>query len=236
MTRPRAVVANWARGGLHNHGSLVFVDDSVGIGGAQRRIVDLLKRGGSTTASIAATLGVTTQAVRPQLAELEARGLVVAETLSTGTRGRPPTGWALSPLAIDLFPDRLSDLTVELLEALTDALGEEGLDAVLQARDLRQLAALRDAMSDDADPAARVATLAAQRTLQGYMAEVIDDGDDLLLVENHCPVCAAATACQGLCRNELKLFQEALGDDGEVERIQHLLSGDERCVYRIRTA
>lgn len=221
---------------MHNHGSLVVVDDSVGIGGAQRRIVDLLKRGGGTTASIAATLGVTTQAVRPQLAELEARGLVVAETLSTGTRGRPPAGWALSPLAIDLFPDRHSDLTVELLEALSEVLGEEGLDAVLEARDRRQLAALREAMPDNADPAARVAILAAQRTLQGYMAEVIDDGDELLLVENHCPVCAAATACQGLCRHELKLFQEALGDDVEVERIQHLLSGDERCVYRIRTA
>jgi predicted ArsR family transcriptional regulator len=68
------------------------------------------------------------------------------------------------------------------------------------------------------------------------MAEVVDDGDDLLLIEHHCPVCAAATECQSLCRNELAMFQTAMGPQAEVTRSQHLLSGDERCVYRIRTA
>ena len=63
----------------------------------------------------------------------------------------------------------------------------------------------------------------------------LDDGS-LLLLEHHCPVCEAASVCQGLCRSELELFQAALGDDVEVERVQHLLSGDQRCAYRIRAA
>ncbi|MDG2026810.1 MAG: hypothetical protein P8J50_06845 [Acidimicrobiales bacterium] len=208
------------------------------VGDAQRRIVDHLKRAGaSTTASIADTLDVTTQAVRPQLVELEERGLVSAETLSTGTRGRPPVGWALTALAIDLFPDRHRDLTVELITTMRDELGEEALDAVLAARDRAHLATLETQMSgvpaDDVN--GRVAVLADARTSQGYMAEVVADGDDLLLVEHHCPVCAAATECQSLCRNELALFQAAIGETASVERSQHLLSGDERCVYRIRT-
>ncbi|MEZ5167953.1 MAG: hypothetical protein R2695_16255 [Acidimicrobiales bacterium] len=90
------------------------------------------------------------------------------------------------------------------------------------------------AVSDD-DLVGRARALADHRTRQGYMAEVVDDGDALLLVEHHCPVCAAAQTCQNLCRNELVLFQEAMGDGALVERTQHLLSGDERCVYRIRT-
>jgi predicted ArsR family transcriptional regulator len=208
------------------------------VGDAQRRIVDHLKRAGaSTTASIADTLDVTTQAVRPQLVELEERGLVSAETLSTGTRGRPPVGWALTALAIDLFPDRHRDLTVELITTMRDELGEEALDAVLAARDRAHLATLETQMSgvpaDDVN--GRVAVLADARTSQGYMAEVVADGDGLLLVEHHCPVCAAATECQSLCRNELALFQAAIGETASVERSQHLLSGDERCVYRIRT-
>lgn len=212
------------------------MSDPAGIGTAQRRIVDHLKRSRpSTTADLATALGVTTQAVRPQLAELEERGLVTAETLSTGTRGRPPVGWALSPLAIDLFPDRHGDLTVELIEAMRAALGDDGLEAVLAERDRVQLAGLDAAMPADADVASRVGVLARRRTEQGYMAEVVADGDDLLLVEHHCPVCAAATTCQGLCANELDLFRAAVGPDAEVERTQHLLSGDERCVYRIRT-
>lgn len=215
------------------------MDEPSGIGDAQRRIVDHLKRAGaSTTTTIADALGVTTQAVRPQLVELEERGLVSAETVATGTRGRPPVGWALSPLAIELFPDRHGDLTVELLTAMRAELGEHAVDRVLAARDAGHLAELQrrmdaEGVADD-DVGGRVAVLADQRSRQGYMAEVVPDGDDLLLVEHHCPVCAAAQTCQGLCRNELELFRSVVGDAGEVERTQHLLAGDERCVYRIR--
>jgi predicted ArsR family transcriptional regulator len=39
-------------------------------------------------------------------------------------------------------------------------------------------------------------------------------GGALTLVENHCPICAAAQTCQGLCRDELELFQALLPDAG----------------------
>ncbi|MEZ5245628.1 MAG: FaeA/PapI family transcriptional regulator [Acidimicrobiales bacterium] len=214
------------------------MNETIGIGDAQRRIVDHLKRAGaSTTAAIADALGVTTQAVRPQLVELEERGLVNAETLVTGTRGRPPIGWALSPLAIELFPDRHGDLTVELLQTMRAVLGEDAIEAVLAARDRDHLAELERRMAhlDPSDVAGRASVLAEQRTRQGYMAEVNHVGDELVLTEHHCPVCAAATECQNLCRNELELFRAAIGPAGVVERSQHLLSGDQRCVYRIRT-
>ncbi len=206
------------------------------LGPAQRRIVDHLKRvGACTTGDLADALDVTTQAVRPPLAELEAKGLVAAEPVSTGLRGRPPLGWALTPIAIDLFPDRHRDLTVELLDAMKAALGDDALEQVLLERDRTQLAAVEAEIPDGADTATRVDVLAAARTRQGYMAEVVDDGDAVLLVEHHCPVCAAATTCQGLCANELELFRSVVGPGAEVERTQHLLSGDDRCVYRIRT-
>lgn len=214
------------------------MNEPSGIGDAQRRIVDHLKRSGaSTTAGIADALGVTTQAVRPQLVELEGRGLVVSETLSTGTRGRPPVGWALSTLAIELFPDRHGDLTVELLQTMRTELGEAAIDKVLAARDREHLAELERRMAslEADDVSERVGVLAEQRTRQGYMAEVTRDGDDLVLTEHHCPVCAAATECQSLCRNELELFRAAIGQGATVERSEHLLGGDQRCVYRVRT-
>jgi predicted ArsR family transcriptional regulator len=205
------------------------------IGDAQRRIVDHLKRSSPCkTADLAEALGISGAAVRPQLAELEDKGLVQQELQPTSGRGRPPSAWSLTPLAIDLFPDRHRDLTVELLEAVRTAVGEEGLEAVLAARDRAQLEVLGEALGDRSDLRERTEVLAAHRTRQGYMAEVVDDGDALLLVEHHCPVCAAAESCQSLCRNELDLFRDALGPTAEVERTQHLLSGDDRCVYRIR--
>ena len=65
-------------------------------------------------------------------------------------------------------------------------------------------------------------------------SSVASGGDgSLLLVENHCPICVAAKACQGFCRSELALFRETLGKDVSVVRDEHIVSGARRCVYRI---
>ncbi|MBW4695968.1 MAG: hypothetical protein KME27_29995 [Lyngbya sp. HA4199-MV5] len=45
------------------------------------------------------------------------------------------------------------------------------------------------------------------------MAKVVAQADGtFLLAEKHCPICAIATACTGLCRMELEVFQAALGE------------------------
>jgi predicted ArsR family transcriptional regulator len=76
--------------------------------------------------------------------------------------------------------------------------------------------------------------LARIRTEEGYMAEVKADGrGSFLFVENHCPICAAATACQGFCATELDLFRTVLGPAVSVSRAEHIVSGDRRCAYRI---
>ena len=53
-----------------------------------------------------------------------------------------------------------------------------------------------------------------------------------LLIENHCPICAAAAACQGFCRAELSLFEMLLAP-ARVERLEHILAGARRCAYRV---
>lgn len=83
--------------------------------------------------------------------------------------------------------------------------------------------------------AERVGALAGARSAEGYMAEVTSEPDgSLLLIEHHCPICAAARHCQDFCRSELDIFQRVLGPECSVSRSEHLLSGARRCVYRIR--
>jgi predicted ArsR family transcriptional regulator len=66
------------------------------------------------------------------------------------------------------------------------------------------------------------------------MAEVKRDGKrGFVFIENHCPICAAATACQGFCTTELELFRSVLGPGVSVERGEHIVSGDRRCAYLI---
>jgi predicted ArsR family transcriptional regulator len=72
------------------------------------------------------------------------------------------------------------------------------------------------------------------RTGEGYMAEVQAQADgSFLLVENHCPICAAAAACTGLCAREMEIFQSVLGENVKIDRVEHMISGARRCAYQI---
>jgi predicted ArsR family transcriptional regulator len=200
---------------------------------AKRRIIELLKRADSATAhELAAQLSTTTTAVRQHLDTLEHSGLVERFEGEVHGRGRPAIRWRTTSLAGELFPDRHGELTVDLIESIRTSLGEKALDKVIDQRAVDQLGAYRRDLPDAPVPV-RVRALADRRTEEGYLADVLVDEGDLILVEHHCPICSAASACQGLCRSELEVFQAALGDSVEVTRVQHLLSGDTRCAYRI---
>ena len=202
----------------------------------KRRVLSHLKRSGpASTQSVSALLSVSDVAARQHLFGLEKQGLVMRTTAAGGgTRGRPGALWKLTPLADDLFPDRHDALTVDLIDAINAALGPAALQQVVGARTERQFAVLRDRVRADAHLRERLDALAAQRTQDGYMAEVTEaENGDLLLIEHHCPICDAAKSCQLFCTTELDLFRRILGPDVEVTREQHLIAGDDRCVYRV---
>lgn len=207
---------------------------------AKRRIVERLKRVESATATeLASEFALTDTAVRQHLEGLESAGLVSRATTRpdsrTGTpqaRGRPAAAWQLTPQASGAFPDRHVDLSLELIESIRAGLGEAALSRVIAERTARQSSEYRRTLAGQSLPV-RVRRLAERRTAEGYVAEVRSDGDDFVLVEHHCPIHAAAASCAGLCHGELDAFRGALGDDVEVRREQHLLSGDQRCSYRI---
>ena len=198
-----------------------------------RVLLQLKTRGTQAAAQLARRLAITPMAVRQHLAALEAEELVVWEDQRRGV-GRPTRIWSLTPRAAERFPDTHADLTVDLLASMKDAFGEDGIDKLLSARMRRQLDAYKKRIPARTAPLAkRVASLATLRREEGYMAEWRRDGDGFMLTENHCPICAAAAACQGLCRDELALFRRVLGRKVRVERIEHMLEGARRCAYRI---
>ncbi|MEE2672851.1 MAG: HTH domain-containing protein [Myxococcota bacterium] len=201
-----------------------------------RVLLQLKTRGTATAAALAGRLDVTPMAIRQHLAALETEGLVT-HTEERRAVGRPARLWDLTKRAAERFPDTHSELTVELLAAVKNVFGEEGLERLIHARALEQRQRYRQQLPGaDAPLADRVAALAEVRRDEGYMADWSQEPDaSFLLVENHCPICAAATLCQGFCRDELELFQEVIGPDAEVERSEHLLSEARRCAYRIST-
>jgi predicted ArsR family transcriptional regulator len=200
---------------------------------ARERLLILLKtRGPQTAAALGATLDITGEAARQHLVKLAAEALVAATPEPHGV-GRPTQVWALTDKGHGRFPDAHAELTVQLLRAIRSELGEKALDRLIAARAAESLTSYTEALKGAADLEERVRRLAEARTGEGYMAECQRVEDGFLLVENHCPICAAATACQGFCHAERDVFQQALGEDVSVERTEHIVGGDRRCAYRV---
>jgi predicted ArsR family transcriptional regulator len=199
------------------------------------RVLFLLKSlGAASAATLAGRLGVSAQAAREMLAALHAEGLIAYEDVAEG-RGRPKRRWRLTEAAQSRFPDTHAELAVELIGAVRAELGAQALDRLIARRERETAARYGAALAACRRLDLKVMKLAELRSAEGYMAEVkpTEDGRGFLLIENHCPICAAARACQGFCRAELEVFQEALGPAATVERAEHLLAGGRRCTYRI---
>ncbi|KAB8042660.1 helix-turn-helix transcriptional regulator [Janthinobacterium aquaticum] len=201
------------------------------------QVLFLLKmRGAQTAQQVAALLDLTSMGARRQLEMAQEKGL--ADCADTADKvGRPARRWSLSASGHARFPDRHAELTLELIAQVRSLFGEAGLDKLIAAREASSEAAYRRQLDPGTSLLQRVDSLARARDSEGYMAqaEAQDDGS-VLLVENHCPICAAASACQNFCRSELAIFKSVLGDDCTVERSEYLLGGGRRCVYRIRPA
>lgn len=198
--------------------------------------MDVLKRQGPQPASRLATrFNVTAMAVRQHLYALQDEGLVSAHSVPSG-RGRPTKSWALTDKAHGLFPDAHQELAVDLLGHMRAQFGDEGLEDIIDRHSAAQRRSYEAALVDAKTLEARVHALAHLRTGEGYMAEVQRDGQDWLLIENHCPICAAAQTCTRLCANELDVFTRVLGPNASVTREEHMFAGARRCTYLVSEA
>ena len=197
------------------------------------KILFLLKsHGPQSAAELGEQLQMTSMGARQHLMTLEADGWVSFNDEARG-RGRPVRLWHLTEQAWQRFPDSHSELTLQLIDNIQQLFGEVGMERLIAQREQQQLARYQAELTQPA-LADRLAALTAQRTREGYMADFRQEEDgSWLLWESHCPICAAARACRGLCRSELEMFRRLLAPAG-VEREQYLLEGDHRCLYRIR--
>ena len=202
------------------------------------RLLFLLKtKGPQTAAELGSALEITPEAARQQLLRLSDEDLVEAKSEVRGV-GRPAQVYHLTVSAQKRFPDRHAELTAQLIGEIREVLGEDAMEKLIRSREMGTRKRYSTLLAGERSLAKKVARLAEIRNQEGYMAtwEREGEGDSYLLVENHCPICAAARACAGFCRSEQAIFEHALGREIRVERVEHLLAGARRCAYRITAA
>src|SRR5262245_49070294 len=187
------------------------------------------------SSQLAKKLRLTPMAVRQHLYALQQEQLVTSEERPVPL-GRPAKYWSLTADADRLFPDAYAELSVALIGAVGDAFGPAGVKRMLDSRSARLQAQYTARTAPFKSVEGKLRELARVRTEEGYMAEVRalehhgkvrdEDNGGFLFIENHCPICAAAAACQGFCTSELDLFRSVLGPGTRVERAEHIVSGD----------
>ncbi|WP_394777938.1 helix-turn-helix transcriptional regulator [Undibacterium sp.] len=199
----------------------------------ERILFRLKTKGAASTATLAAELELTAEAARLQVQRLLADELIEGVQEASAGVGRPRQNWALTSKGHSRFPDTHAHLSLQLIESVRNLFGQEGLQRLITDREQHMLAAYADFCQPAAGLQERLEKLALLRDADGYMARVEKDGDEWLLIEDHCPICAAAQSCQGFCQSELQLFQAVAGELRVVKREEYLLAGGRRCVYRI---
>lgn len=200
---------------------------------SDRLLMALKMRGPQSSAVLGNHLGITGEAARQQLLRLEEQGLVISRPEIRGV-GRPVAIWHLTEAAEARFPDAHAQLTVDLIGTIRAELGQAAVDTIIAVRERETRATYMREMAASRSLPERIATLARIRSGEGYMAEWAEEADgSYVLVENHCPICAAAATCQEFCRAELNVFRDVLGANVRVEREEHIVQGARRCAYRI---
>ncbi len=194
----------------------------------------LKTRGPQSVKILSKQLDMTTMGVRQHLADLESKGLVGQTQEERQTRGRPVHLWKLSAAGHGRFPDMHSQTTIELIDIIRSTLGEQSLNQLIEQRSEKIEVLYREQLGAiEPDLQLQIERLAQLRSDEGYMAEVRLLPDGFMLIENHCPICTAATSCQQFCKTELDVFQRLFEDKAVVTRTDHLLAGARRCAYKI---
>ena len=198
-----------------------------------QKIIELLKTQGPLTAKFLATeLNVTTMGIRKHMLALEESGEVVFKD-EKALRGRPTRYWSLTQKTNTHFADRHDELTVQLIDSVIAVFGDDGLNKLISNREETSMRNYRLALADRYGVQEKLQMLAQIRSDEGYMASVEQEEDFFWLLENHCPICAAATKCTNFCRSELQLFQSLLSDVAMVSREEHIVEGARRCAYKV---
>lgn len=197
------------------------------------RILQTIKKEGAVTAKqLAENLGITTMGARQHLQSLEDEGILAFHDVKVKV-GRPTRHWSLTRKGHNQFTDRHGELTIQMIDAIEEVFGAQGLEKVTAERQAKTLDAYQQAMQSASNLEEKLSVLVSLRENEGYMAELEQNDEGFVLIENHCPICKAATRCPSLCQSELAVFQQLLGDDCSIARTEHIVQGQRRCCYQI---
>lgn len=198
--------------------------------GPRGAILVALKRAGALTAKdLGEQLGLSSNAIRHHLRELESEAVIAYRREQRGV-GAPTYAWYLSPAGESLFPQRYKELLTEVLDRVAEQAGRQAVVSAFENR-FADLSRRLQAELEGASPARRMDVVMRALLEGGYMAEWREEEGGLALTEHNCAIRALAERFPEICVAEARFLSEVLG--ASVERKSHMLDGCAACEYRV---
>lgn len=193
-------------------------------------LVELKLVPGLTAKELAGRLGLSLNAIRHHLRELEVDGLLAYERLQRGV-GAPVFAYRLSAAGEQVFPRRYEAALTDVLATLVE---RDGRDAVVGALEARYAALLRRLPADIAQHPAEVRLAAVTRLLNedGFMPGWEGSAEGGTLTEHNCAIRALAERFPEICAAEERFLSAALG--ASVGLQAHVLDGCAACEYQVQ--
>lgn len=199
-----------------------------------RVLKTLLLNQHSTVNELAEAVDINPISVRHHINKLEAEGLIESEEERHGV-GRPRLIYRLSEKGMEQFPKRYLDLTLRILRQLKESLSPQMVGEIFQeiAEDMaEELTA--DMNLEDLALEERLKLLQKVLTQEGFTVRLNVKDNDFYLVEASCPYHHVGEDYPEIC----VVDQELISRFSTVppKRIECMLDGDDRCVYKIPDA
>lgn len=177
-------------------------------GETRTRLLRLVRRSSHSITELAASLGITDNAVRTHMVALERDGLVQPAGVQRSTGGKPARLYELTAAAEELFPKAYG---LVLLELITTIREEEGEATALDL--LRRVGRRLGSRStpEGSDGAARVAAAVALLESIGGSVEVTRSDADWHIQADGCPLSQVVAESPDLCTLATSLVAEATG-------------------------
>jgi DeoR family suf operon transcriptional repressor len=181
-----------------------------------------------TAKELGTQFGVTANALRRHLKELEVEGLVRYQREIRGVGG-PVFAYSLTDAGERLFPRAYDAALSEVLELVRQQFGSDGVVELFTRRwaDIAEKAKPELALLPLSQRAARLAELL---TSLGYMAEA-GGAEGSTLREHNCAIRAVIERFPEICTAEKRVLEEVLG--AHVTRQSHIAAGANCCEYCI---
>lgn len=194
----------------------------------RERIARAMKlRDALTVREISASLGVTFEAARKTLAEMQREDLVEQTSVATG-RGRPAKKWALTALGETLLPTKTNELLSQMLNEISSQKNQifsKRLFAEMADSKAQQLLDSTDLELEEA----RIDALSGIYADDDEFVSVEKIDGQTAVVEKNCPFIDVALDHPSICSLTTNVIGQVSGK--KVKRAKSFQAGDGMCVF-----